>query len=168
MGCTDCPCGNNALPGTNGGCINGVATSARILRSGTASVANDTLRMEVRDANPSTFAVLTSGDARAPANQANPCFGLNSGVSSVNLDGLRCVVQNVQRHGSRPTDSNGDVGILTNGWGTPNGPPGGLIQQGAFVAGQTRHYQVIYREDPLLVCLTGQNTTNGETVTFSL
>ena len=38
MGCTDCPCGNNAPVGTIGGCVNGSSTSARIEATGWPSV----------------------------------------------------------------------------------------------------------------------------------
>ena len=124
--------------------------------------------MEVDGAVPTSFAVLTSGDAVAPQNAANPCFGLNSGVQAAVLDGLRCAVQSTQRHGGRPVAADGTVGMgLTNGWGPPNGPPGGLANQGGFVAGDTRFYQVFYRELPGTVCLTEQNTTQAEGVTFT-
>ena len=166
LGCTDCPCGNNAPQGSLGGCLNGVDQSARLLPSGGVGIADANLRFDMTGGNPSTFAVLTSGASRAPANAVNPCFGLDSGVQAMSLDGLRCAVQSVQRHGARPMDANGDVGLTTNGWGPPNGPAGGLANQGGFVSGQTRHFQVIYREDDTLSCMRGQNTSNGVTVTF--
>ena len=166
LGCTNCPCGNNTMPGTIGGCLNGASTRAILGATGLASVSADTLRFQVVGANPSTFGVLTSGDNRAPNNPASPCFGLDSGIQSASLDGLRCVVGAVQRHGARSSDVAGDIGISTPGWGPPNGPAGGLIAQGGFTAGQTRHYQVIYRELPTLVCMTGQNTSDACSVTF--
>ncbi|MEM7516136.1 MAG: hypothetical protein AAF368_04320 [Planctomycetota bacterium] len=164
--CTPCPCGNEAPAGTQGGCLNAVGGSAELLASGSPSAANDTLRMEMRCGSPNTFAILSSGASRAPGNAANPCFGLDSGLQSPVFDGLRCAVQAVQRHGTRPTDANGDVGVTTNGWGPPNGPAGGLMAQGGFLAGQTRHYQVVYREDVAAGCMRGQNTTQGVTLTF--
>ena len=169
MGCTDCPCGNNAAPGTTGGCLNSANASGRLVGSGSPSVtAADPadLRFDANGCVPSSFAVLTSGNAIAPANAANPCFGEDSGLQSGVLDGLRCAVQSTQRHGGRPVDANGDVGATTNGWGGSSGPPIGLAAQGGFVAGQTRHYQVFYRELPGLVCLTEQNTTQAVSVTF--
>ena len=162
-GCTDCPCLNNAPAGTVGGCLNSAATSARLVPSGVPSLAGDTMRFTVEDALPSTFGVLTSGGAIAPTGVANPCFGSNSGVASANLDGLRCAVQSVQRHGVRVTDA---VGATPVGWGPPDGPAGGLAAQGGFAAGQTRHYQVVYRELPDQVCMSGLNTTQAISVTF--
>ncbi|MEM7517745.1 MAG: hypothetical protein AAF368_12595, partial [Planctomycetota bacterium] len=168
MGCTDCPCSNNAPVGSPGGCLNSNSQSAELIASGDPSVSNDTMRYEMTGGNPNSFAILSSGASRAPANAVNPCFGLGSGLQSPTLDGLRCAVQQVQRHGTRPMDANGDVGVLTNGWGAPNGPPGGLIAQGGFVLGQTRHYQGAYREEVTLGCMRGLNTSQGISVTFGL
>ena len=166
MGCTDCPCSNNALPGTVGGCLNSAGASAQLEPSGFPSVASDTMRFEMSGGVSSSFGVLTSGNAIAPTNAQNPCFGLDSGSAAFSLDGLRCAVQGVQRHGARSIDASGNIGDTTNGWGLPDGPPNGLIAQGGFVAGQTRHYQVIYREEETLSCMTGQNTSQAVTVTF--
>lgn len=168
MGCTNCPCGNNAPIGTIGGCINSNAASARIYQSGTSSVSLADLRIEMDGGVPASFAVLTSGDAVAPQNPANPCFGTDSGVQSVVLDGLRCAVQSTQRHGGRPVAADGTVGMgLTNGWGPPNGPMGGLAGQGGFTSGDTRFFQVFYRELPGFVCGTEQNTSQAIGVTFT-
>jgi hypothetical protein len=163
MGCTSCPCGNDAVPGTIGGCLNSAGSSTRLLASGSDSITAADLRFEASGAPPLNSAVLTSGNALAPANMANPCFGMSSGVQSVNLDGLRCAVQSVLRHGVRPSDANGDIGATTNGWGTPSG----FFNFAAFVAGDTKHFQIIHRDTTLLVCLTGQNTSQALSVTFA-
>ncbi|MEM7516721.1 MAG: hypothetical protein AAF368_07335, partial [Planctomycetota bacterium] len=68
------------------------------------------------------------------------------------------------RHGSRATDANGDTG---NGWGPPGGPPGGLIAFNGFTVGQTRNFFAFYRDNDMLVCPTGQNSSNGIQVTFN-
>ena len=164
MGCTNCPCGNNAAPGTIGGCVNSNSMSARLEPSGSPSVMADTMRYEVTGANVSTFGVLISANNQLPQMGACPP---GSGLSTAILDGLRCVGGAVQRHGSRATDGLGNIGVTNNGWGPPSGPAGGLIAQGGFVAGQTRHYQCFYREVASLGCLTGQNTTNAVSVTFA-
>ena len=163
MGCSDCPCNNNAPQGTVGGCLNSAGTSARLNPSGTDSIAAADLRFEASGVAPNNSCVLTSGNALAPANAASPCFGLNSGVTAIQLDGLRCVVQGVLRHGVRPSDSNGDVGITTNGWGTPNG----FFNFSAFVSGGTKHFQIIHRDDSSQVCMRGQNTSQAVSVTFT-
>ena len=166
IGCTDCPCGNNSPSGTIGGCVNSAGTSSRLLPSGmpvaTGSNTMPPLRFECSGVAPSNSAQLTSGNAAAPANAANPCFGLNSGITSVSLDGLRCAVQGVLRHGVRPSDVNGDVGVTTNGWGGSNN----LFNFDAFTVGQTKYFQVVHRDDAAQVCGTGQNTTQYVEVTF--
>ena len=94
---------------------------------------------------------------------ANACFGQNSGVTSIALDGLRCAVQGVLRHGVRQSDSNGEIGVTTNGWGGPNG----FFNFAAFTSGTTRHFQIISRENDQLVCNTGQTTSQSVTVGFT-
>ena len=167
MGCTDCPCGNNAPQDAAGGCVNSSGTSARLVASGNPGTLVDTLRMEVEGMNPNTFGVLVSAGILLPQNPVVPC-PTGSGVQSVLLDGLRCVGGALFRHAARGSDANGDVGETTPGWGPPNGPPQGLVAQGGFVMGQTVHFQVFYREFGDLVCQTGQNTTNAITVVVGL
>lgn len=161
MGCSDCLCGNNAFLSSEGGCLNGTGTSAQLVPGGIPSVSNPTLNFAMNGANPLSFAVLSSGDNLAPDNPANPCFGLGSGALSAAFDGLRCAVGNTQRHGGRACDPNGSVGSTNNGWGPPAGPMIGLIAQGGFAAGQSRYWQVVYRENPMLVCGKGLNTTQA-------
>ena len=132
------------------------------MASGSSSVSAADLRFEASGAPPNNSAVLSSGAALAPANPASPCFGLNSGVTAVQFDGLRCAVQGVLRHGVRPSDGNGDIGLTTNGWGTPDG----FFGFSAFVAGETKHFQLVYRDDDAAVCMTGQNTSQAVTVVF--
>ena len=168
MGCTECPCLNNAPSGALGGCLNSAGASARLVATGSESLLAGDLRFEVEGAVPDSFAVLTSGAAIAPTNPQNPCFGLDSGVPSLSLDGLRCAVQSTLRHGGRPVAADGTVGMgSTNGWGPPNGPSGGVGQAAGFPPGETRHFQVFYRELPGTSCLTEQNTTQAVTVTFT-
>ncbi len=170
LGCTDCPCSNNTVPGTVGGCLNTFGLSARLHGSGTDSVAGGDLRFEATNAPPSGFTVLVSGSTLAPNGPANPCFGLGSGVRSAYLDGLRCAVGLVQRHGGRASAPDGSVGVTTPGWGPPNGPglnSGGIAGHGGFVPGQTRHFQVFYRDLLGAACNTGLNTTQAVSLTFT-
>ncbi len=166
-GCTPCPCLNEAPPGTDGGCLNSAARSARLAARGSASVLVDALRFEAFGTTSSSFAVLVSAANRLPANAANPCFGLDSGLASPDLDGLRCVGGALQRHGTRPTNAAGEVGVTTNGWGPPSGPAGGIAAQGGFVAGQTRAFQCFYRENAAFGCGRGQNTSDAIDVLFT-
>ncbi len=166
MGCTNCLCMNNAVQGSGGGCLNSAGRSTRLEGSGTPSATADTLRFELRDGLANGFTILYSGAAVAPGNPMNPCFGMNSGARSQLLDGLRCAIQSTRRHGGRSADANGDVGLTNNGWGGMSGPPIGLIAQGGFAAGSTRYFQVNYREDVLLGCMRGLNSSNAFAVTI--
>ena len=38
LGCTNCPCMNNAIAGTVGGCLNSTMTSTRLFATGNTSV----------------------------------------------------------------------------------------------------------------------------------
>lgn len=163
MGCTNCPCGNEQPQGSVGGCLNSNGTGGQIVASGVPSASNDTFRLEAMGLNPSTLAVLFSGANALPNFGACP---QGSGVPAAAFDGLRCAGGNFTRQGNRAIDGNGDVGVTNNGWGGVSGPPIGLIAQGGYVAGQTKHFQVLYREFPDQVCMRGVNTTNAVTVTF--
>lgn len=172
MGCSNCPCMNNASPGTAGGCTNSAGSSTRLIASHDASVSLPSgditdLRFGLIGAPNGAFCILNSGDAVAPGNMANMCFGMNSGVQSIQFDGLRCAIMNTRRHGGRSANSNGEVGVTSNPWGGEGGPPAGIANAGGgFVAGQTRYFQVIHRDDPLLVCMRGLNSSQAVEVTF--
>ncbi len=173
LGCTNCPCSNNAPIGSRGGCLNSASTSTRLYGTGSTSVSSppfsiEDLRFTLSAAPPFAFSILSSADSVAPANQANPCFGLASGVQSASFDGLRCAVQNIRRHGGMQTDEFGDLGITNNSWGGRGEPPAGIAQSGSgFVTGQTRYFQAIHRDDPLAGCMRGLNSSQAVEVTFT-
>ncbi len=173
LGCTNCPCMNNASVGAAGGCLNSAGDSSVVAAAGDSSVSLPTggstdLRFVLSGAPPGAFCILNSGDGVAPSNMANPCFGLSSGAQAVQFDGLRCAITNTRRHGGRSADSNGEVGTTNSPWGGAGGPPVGIANAGAgFVAGQTRYFQAINRDDPLLSCMRGLNTSQAVEVTFT-
>ena len=161
MGCSDCPCSNNSPAGTIGGCLNSVATSARLLASGFESVSADSLGFQVEDARPIASALLVSAANALPL--MGPCSP-GSGIAPFQLDGLRCIGGDLKRHGIRGTDQNGTNQTF---WGAPSGfPIGGLIAVGGFVVGQTRRFQIFYREDAAVHCGTRLNTSNAIELTF--
>lgn len=172
FGCVDCPCMNNNEAGQVGGCLNSIGTSPRLYRTGLASVSAPLdppldLAFGVTALPPSTFIILTSGDAVAPTNAANPCFGVGEGVQALAFDGLRCAVLNTRRHGGRSAGTGG-LALGYSGWGGLGGPDAGLVHAfGGFSIGDKRYFQAIYRDDPLLVCMRGLNTTQAIEVTFS-
>ncbi len=154
---TACPCGNNSTAGHGGGCAHQNGNGAILTGSGVPSVGADTMHFDLTSGPFSTFAVLVSGNNRLP--QTGPCIGCGNHA----FDGLRCAGGNFQRHGSRSVNASGNA---NNGWGPPAGPAGGLIAQGGFTSGQTRHFFAFVRTDALQTCMMGQNSTNGVSVTM--
>ncbi len=173
LGCTNCPCMNNAAPGSIGGCLNSAGTPAQLIASGDPSVslpfgALTDLRFSLAGAPPSAFCILNSGNGVAPGGMANPCFGLNSGIQAMQFDGLRCAIMSTRRHGGRSANVNGEVGVTNSPWGGEGGPNVSIAQAGpGFVAGQTRFFQVINRDDPLASCMRGLNTSQAIEITFT-
>jgi len=169
LGCTNCPCFNNAVQGTIGGCLNSTGASTAILVTGDASaslppgIATD-LRISLSGAPPNAFCVMLSGSALAPTNNGNPCFGMGSGVQSPEHDGLRCAVMNLKRHGGRSASAFGAV-LDSSGpsrvWGGEAQPTAGLVVQGGFASGQTRYFQATYRVTLVPGCGTGLNTSQA-------
>lgn len=174
LGCTMCPCANEAPMGSIGGCLNSGGLGTRLRASGDPSVglpsgSTSDLRLTLEDAPPFAFSVLLSGNAVAPQGMANPCFGLNSGVQSNDRDGLRCAVQSIIRHGNRSSDINGDIMDASGPsrvWGGEAQPTAGIAAQGGFVAGQTRYFQVVHRDLPTQVCTRGLNSSQAVRVNF--
>lgn len=172
--CTSCLCTSDSTRATWGGCKHSSSDSthggagARLVPSGVPSVSADTLHFDLVNGVGFSFSVLTSGNNRLPNNPMNnPCTSLGSGINAIaTLDGLRCVGGLTQRHGGRGADANGSVGLTNNGWGPPNNPMLGLSTQGMFVAGQTRHFQVVQRDFQDLGCMKGLITSQGVSITF--
>lgn len=168
-GCSDCPCTNEAPVGTVGGCLNSSGTSARMLAGGSLSVsatAPRDLAFSATGLVPNSFAVLLTAASVAPQNPTHPCFGLESGLTSSVLDGLRCAVGATQRLGGRAVGADGTMGFSSPAWGGSFAPLVGLANLGNFVAGQTSVFQVFYRELPGTGCLTEQNTTQAVRFTW--
>ncbi len=172
--CTTCQCTSDSTRATWGGCKNSSSDSlhggagARLIASGVPTVGTDTLHFDLVHGVGSSFAVLTSGANRLPNNPMNnPCTSLSTGINALaTLDGLRCVAGTNQRHGGRLTDPNGAAGLTNAGWGPPNNPMLGISTQGMFVAGQTRHFQIVQRDLPEVGCGNALITSQGVSITF--
>ena len=79
MGCTDCPCMNNAAQGIIGGCLNSSGLGSRLIASGDPSVSlpmasPDDLRFEATNGPANQLFILNAGDALAPGNPCKPLF----------------------------------------------------------------------------------------------
>ncbi len=160
MGCQECPCGNEVAQGLRVGCSNGTGRGCRLFARGSRSVTSGRLRFDIEGANPNTAAVLFS------ANNKLPLAGLcppGSGIPAPTQDGLRCIGGDRRRHGVRATNSSFKNNVA---WGEPN-PAAGIAGAAGFTAGQTRNFQVSYREDPLLVCGQAIQLSNAVEITFA-
>jgi hypothetical protein len=138
-----CPCGNAGTSET--GCANSTGVGAGLEGDGTDGVTNDDLEFTAFQIRPGALGVLFQGDALSNGGQGVP-FG----------DGVVCVGGSVVRLGSRFGDA---LGLAS--WGP------GLAMQGQWVAGQTRYFQVRYRNvnGP---CMSNFNYTNALMVTFTM
>ena len=138
-----CPCGNTG--GAGEGCANSSGSGATVVDTGSFSVSDDDLGFEASGLLPNQPALLFSGDD-AIAGGNGIAFG----------DGLRCAGTNVKRLGTVTPDGNGDAS-----WGP------GLAATGGWGSGDTRRFQVWYRNPTGGPCGTGFNLSQGVEVTFA-
>ena len=136
-----CPCSNDF---GFSGCANSTGGGAILEGEGTASVSLDDLAFHAVGMPAGVFAVLFQGDAMVNGGLGNPFF-----------DGLFCVDTNIQRLGAEQVSAGGDAE-----WG-----PGLLAGLGEWSVGETKNFQVWYR-DVTGPCGSGANTTNGVSFTF--
>ncbi len=145
---TPCPCGNDndgSLPGA--GCANGQYVSgARLTKSGTASVSNDTL--------------VLIGE-HTEHNQSGLFFQADNDLSPGNVwgDGLQCAGGQLRRLGVRFSDATGYSD--TSAWTTPIS-----VRAGNVSAGDTKYYQLWYRNPSGSPCATQFNASNGYRITW--
>jgi hypothetical protein len=144
-----CPCNNAGAAGT--GCRNSVGvvlghpTGAMLLAEGSASVVADDLR----------FIGL-----RLPIGAAGVLFAGTAQQAGVPLrDGLLCVGGNIGRLAVRVAQDSGDGISGVAEWSS-------LAAVGGWGAGDTRHFQLWYR-DGAGPCGAQANATNGLTVMFT-
>jgi hypothetical protein len=144
---TACPCGNTSIPGAGEGCLNSLGRGGRLARSGSASIANDTLTLH-GSGMPDSSALYFQGTSASGA-----------GAGTVFGDGLRCAGGAVTR-----------LGTATNSAGASSHPgPGGLALSiaGGAAAGETRLYQVWYRNAANFCTPSTFNLTNGVSALWS-
>jgi hypothetical protein len=138
-----CPCGNPGAPGE--GCANSTGQGGLLSTTGTASVAADDLQFSAMRLPPSQGAILFAGQN-----------SLAGGTGLVFGDGLRCAGGAVRRLGIRVADSAGRAA-----WGP------GLALSGGFLPGQTRRFQVWYKDPQPSPCGAGFNLTGAMEFSFS-
>ena len=141
---TACPCLNQGAPGH--GCANSVAmTGAELTGSGSSSIAAGSLVL-----SGSTLAAFQPGlyfqGDNAIAGGAGAVFG----------DGLRCAGGNVLRLQVVTADAAGSSSTSVD-----------VAAAGGALAGQTKRYQLWYRDPVGGPCGSGFNLTNGLEVTWA-
>lgn len=137
-----CPCGNES-PANSGGCRNSFGTAGTLFATGAASVANDTLVISAVNMPASTTALFFQGTAQD---------GGGSGITFA--DGVRCVSGAIVRLRTRVAS----VGTASY----PMAGDAAIHVRGNVLAGETRYYQVHYRNASSTFCSSStSNYTNG-------
>lgn len=141
-----CPCGNESDVGANEGCQNSLGNGSDLVAQGTPSIASDTIELQAQQM-PNGPALYFQGTTR-----------LNSGAGTAFGDGLRCVGGTVIRLAIKTNALNQSV--------FPQGSDPLLSVRGGVAAGDTRHYQVWYRDSAAFCASATYNLSNGVTITW--
>jgi hypothetical protein len=143
-----CPCFN--LGNAGRGCNNSAATGGALLTGyGLAHLSSDSLQLSSAGELPTSLSILLQGTTEI----APVAFG----------DGLRCTAGNLKR-----------LYAIAAAGGSLTAPPAGALSISArssflgdtIVQGETRTYQVYYRDANVAFCPHGFNVSNGLTVTW--
>jgi plastocyanin len=141
-----CPCGNNALVGSDTGCLTSLGFGGRLSASGNASISADTLLLSGQSM-PNSSALYFQGTTQQSAG-AGFAFG----------DGKRCVVGSVVR-----------LGTKINAGNASSYPVGGDLSvsvKGLVVAPGTRYYQIWFRNAAAFCQPETFNLSNGWTIVW--
>ncbi len=144
---TACPCGNTSPAGSLSGCLNSLGMSGRLQGAGTPSISFDTLILQA------------SGMASASALYFQGTAMTVGGAGQVFGDGLRCASGTIVR-----------LGLKQNVGGASQFPEAGnpsVSIKGLCHTGDTRFYQVWYRNAGAFCTPSTFNLTNGLQVTWS-
>ncbi|MCB9916715.1 MAG: zinc metalloprotease [Planctomycetes bacterium] len=139
---TGCPCNNQGAAGH--GCQNSTGAGAQLTASGTASIGAGDLVLHGSD--------LVSGQSGLYFQGDNQISGGNGAVFG---DGLRCTGLNTVRLQIRMASASGTSNTTVN-----------VAAAGGVSAGQTKRYQLWYRDPAFSPCLSGFNLSNGYEVTW--
>jgi hypothetical protein len=134
---TMCPCGNGASAGE--GCANGTGSGAILSASGTTSVGAGDLVLSGSQLIASQPGLYFQGN-----NAVNGGSGVTFG------DGLRCAGGNVVRLQVKVADSSGASSTTID-----------IGSAGGVSAGETKRYQLWYRDPQTSMCGTTFNLTSG-------
>ncbi len=142
-----CPCANEGtLPGA--GCANGqYASGALLTAAGVPSLSADTLVLMGQYTEHNQFGLFFQADN-------------NLGNGTAWGDGLRCAGGSLKRLGTTTSDGTGYID--TTGYGYTISSKAGNI-----IAGQTKYYQLWYRNPLNSPCANDFNTSNGLGITWN-
>ncbi len=144
---TACPCANESAPGNNAGCLHSLGMGGKLLTTGSASIANDTLAL-VGTQMPNSSALYFQGTAQQ-----------SGGAGIVFGDGLRCVGGTVIRLGTKFNVAGGSV--------YPTAGDASVSVRGLDSASDTRVYQAWFR-NAASFCTAGTfNLSNGISLTWA-
>ena len=138
-----CPCGN--FGGTGEGCANGSGAGALMTSSGSNSVSAADFGLAAGNLIPSQPGLYFQGNNAVNGGQGN-AFG----------DGLRCAGGGVIRLQVRFADAAGASATTAN-----------LVASGGVVAGDTKRYQLWYRDPNTSPCGASFNLSNGVEMVFT-
>jgi hypothetical protein len=132
-----CPCNNTGGPGE--GCANGTGSGGVLSATGSASVSANDLVLQASGVVPSQPGLYFQGALTA-----------GNGVGEIFGDGLRCAGGQVIRIGVSTADGAGNSSISVN-----------VATLGGVLPGDSRVYQLWYRDPVTSPCGFGFNLTNG-------
>ena len=138
-----CPCGN--FGGTGEGCANGTGSGALMTSSGSNSVSAADFGLAAAGLVPSQPGLYFQGNN-----------AVNGGMGNAFGDGLRCAGGGVIRLQVRFTDAAGTSATTAN-----------LVVKGGVVAGDTKLYQLWYRDPITSPCGASFNLSNGVEMVFT-
>jgi hypothetical protein len=142
-----CPCGNGSAPGANEGCLNSLGTGGKLVATGSASLANDTVTL-FGTGMPNSSALYFQGTGQQ-----------SGGLGAVFGDGLRCAGGAIIR-----------LGTKSNAAGASQYPAAGdpaVSVRGLITAAGTRTYQVWYRNAAAFCTASTFNLSNGLDVSWA-
>ncbi|MFT7484489.1 MAG: hypothetical protein ACI9F9_000329 [Candidatus Paceibacteria bacterium] len=148
-GAMNCPCGNpndGSVAGGEAGCANGTNSGGGTLSAvGSTSVTSANLSLVASGLVPSSTGLFFQGTQQ-----------VNGGLGQVFGDGLRCVSGPVKRLQIVASSATGTSATTVD-----------IAVAGVVNAGETRDYQLWYRDAAGTLCGSGFNLTNGLELTWT-